>query len=46
VSEGEVQLVSAVLSAAVASGKVEIETNALVNAIRATRAAWANTFGS
>jgi hypothetical protein len=46
VSDGEVRLVSAVLSAAVASGKVEIETIALVNAIKAMRTAWANTFGA
>jgi hypothetical protein len=45
-SDAEQRFVASVLGAAISTGKVEIETNALVNAIRATRAAWANTFGT
>jgi hypothetical protein len=45
-TDAEQQFVAAVLSAAIAEGKVSIETSAMVNAIKAVRAAWANTFGA
>jgi hypothetical protein len=45
-STPEQQFVATALSAAIVQGKVPIETNAMVNAIKAMRAAWANTFGA
>jgi hypothetical protein len=45
-SDAEPQFVASMLSAAIAAGRVELETNALVSSIKMMRAAWASTFGA
>jgi len=45
-ADGEQQFVSALLNGAIAAGKLQIQTDALVSAIRTARAAWAQTFGA
>ena len=42
----EWQFVCSLLNAAIAAGKLQIQTDALVAAINTTRTAWANTFGA
>jgi hypothetical protein len=45
-SDAEWQFVCSLLNAAIAAGKLQIQTDALVAAINTTRTAWANTFGA
>jgi hypothetical protein len=42
----EWQFVCSLLNEAIAAGNLQIQTDALVAAIKTTRAAWAQTFGS
>jgi hypothetical protein len=45
-SDAEWQFVCSLLNAAIAAGKLQIQTDTLVTAIKTARAAWANTFGA
>jgi hypothetical protein len=46
VDDVEQQFVCSLLNAAIAAGTLQIQTDALVAAIKTTRAAWAQTFGA